>query len=175
MKDCAKLVKALREHAEWMGPNNYELPIAMYDDLLKAADVIEELSMKLHGDEAAIAGMKREIERAVVNATDVAALAQNRFDRLLAENDDLRKRLAETGKTLSWISTKDWLPECEPGAEVGNITFRLKSGTIYTGCFGRGGLQRDKYFRNWTGSGEGWDAEYVTHWVKLPDAEVKGQ
>ena len=72
---------------------------------------------------------------------------------------------------LDWISTKDWLPECEPGAEVGNITFRLKSGTIYTGCFGRGGLQRDKYFRNWTDSGEGWDAQYVTHWVRLPDPE----
>lgn len=28
----------------------------------EAADAIEELSMKLHGDEAAIAGMKREIE-----------------------------------------------------------------------------------------------------------------
>ncbi len=32
----------------------------------EAADAIEELSMKLHGDEAAIAGMKREIERMVV-------------------------------------------------------------------------------------------------------------
>ena len=32
----------------------------------KAADAIEELSMKLHGDEAAIAGMQREIERMVV-------------------------------------------------------------------------------------------------------------
>ena len=31
-----------------------------------AADAIERLSMKLHGDEAAIAGMKPEIERMVV-------------------------------------------------------------------------------------------------------------
>lgn len=53
----------------------------MYDELVKdlrenhdkyfardmeAADAIEELVMKLHGDEAAIAGMKREIERMVV-------------------------------------------------------------------------------------------------------------
>lgn len=36
------------------------------EDLMQAADAIEELSMKLHGDEAAIAGMKREIERMVV-------------------------------------------------------------------------------------------------------------
>ena len=34
--------------------------------MVYAADAIEELSMKLHGDEAAIAGMKREIERMVV-------------------------------------------------------------------------------------------------------------
>jgi len=33
----------------------------------RAADAIEGLSMKLHGDEAAIAGMKREIERMVVS------------------------------------------------------------------------------------------------------------
>lgn len=34
--------------------------------IIEAADAIEELSMKLHGDEAAISGMKREIERMVV-------------------------------------------------------------------------------------------------------------
>lgn len=34
--------------------------------VIPAADAIEKLSMKLHGDEAAIAGMKREIERMVV-------------------------------------------------------------------------------------------------------------
>ena len=32
----------------------------------RAADAIEELSMKLHGDEAAISGMQHEIERMVV-------------------------------------------------------------------------------------------------------------
>lgn len=34
--------------------------------LHRATRAIEDLSMKLHGDEAAIAGMKREIERMVV-------------------------------------------------------------------------------------------------------------
>ena len=33
--------------------------------VMEAADAIEELSMRLHSDEAAIAGMKREIERMV--------------------------------------------------------------------------------------------------------------
>ena len=36
--------------------------------LAKAADAIEELSMKLMGDEAAIRGMKREIEGMVINS-----------------------------------------------------------------------------------------------------------
>lgn len=38
----------------------------LLSELMQAADAIEELSMKLHGDEAAIAGMKREIEQMVV-------------------------------------------------------------------------------------------------------------
>ena len=36
-------------------------------EFAEAADAIEGLSMRLHGDEAAIAGMKREIERMVVS------------------------------------------------------------------------------------------------------------
>ncbi len=51
-----ELVKRLRE------PCQYENCVLCQ----QAADAIEELSMKLHGDEAAIAGMKREIERMVV-------------------------------------------------------------------------------------------------------------
>lgn len=39
-----KLIEELRETAEYIGPNNYELPIMLYDNLLKAADAIEGLS-----------------------------------------------------------------------------------------------------------------------------------
>ena len=38
-----ELVKSLREYAEYIGPNNYELPIMLYDHLLQAADAIETL------------------------------------------------------------------------------------------------------------------------------------
>ena len=57
-----KLVKRLRvlPHLLFVQLHGHE------DVVYKAADAIEELSMKLHGDEAAIAGMKREIERMVV-------------------------------------------------------------------------------------------------------------
>lgn len=57
-----ELIKRLRElpHLLFVQLHGHE------DIVYKAADAIEELSMKLHGDEAAIVGMKREIERMVV-------------------------------------------------------------------------------------------------------------
>ena len=54
------LIAHLRE-CEKLDPSN--------NTYKEAADAIEELSMKLHGDEAAILGMKREIERMVVKGT----------------------------------------------------------------------------------------------------------
>jgi hypothetical protein len=48
-----------------------------------------------------------------------------------------------------WISTKDRLPECENGAETEALLFRLKTGTVIAGYFGRGGVWRDKYFRHY--------------------------
>lgn len=70
-----ELVKALRvcadgEHCikcpKWELKLNAGRNACEYAICTEAADAIEELSMKLHGDEAAIAGMKREIERMVV-------------------------------------------------------------------------------------------------------------
>ena len=40
MKD-QELVNALREHAEWARANEWETPITLGDDLVKAADRIE--------------------------------------------------------------------------------------------------------------------------------------
>jgi hypothetical protein len=60
LKDAAKMSEALTV----LLPNSDgNITAKLYND---AADAIEELSMKLHGDEAAISGMKREIERMVV-------------------------------------------------------------------------------------------------------------
>ena len=42
MRDT-NLVNALREHADWARANVYEAPIALYDDLTKAADTLEKL------------------------------------------------------------------------------------------------------------------------------------
>lgn len=58
------LVKRLRADSDYMDNNGIML-YAAAPFYRECADAIEELSMKLHGDEAAIAGMKREIERMV--------------------------------------------------------------------------------------------------------------
>lgn len=43
MRDYEKLIFDLREMAEWIGPDNYELPITIYDRIVEAADAVEEL------------------------------------------------------------------------------------------------------------------------------------
>jgi hypothetical protein len=67
-----------------------------------------------------------------------------------------------------WISVEERLPECEPGAETEALLFRLSTGTVIAGYFGRGGIWRDKYFRHYWDDKEGWDAADVTHWMPLP-------
>lgn len=60
------LVEALRGLDEEQDDPVNDWELAVKYAMREAADAIEELSMKLHGDEAAIAGMKREIARMVV-------------------------------------------------------------------------------------------------------------
>lgn len=69
-----------------------------------------------------------------------------------------------------WIPVTERLPECDLGAEVGNIEW-ISCGMVYAGCFGRGGEYRDAYFRTWTDAGEGMDANDADYWraVTLPE------
>lgn len=69
-----------------------------------------------------------------------------------------------------WIPVKERLPECDLGAEVGNIEW-ISCGMVHAGCFGRGGKYRDAYFRTWTDAGEGMDAKDADYWraVTLPE------
>lgn len=48
-RDYKELVSDLREMSEWVGPDNFELPITLYDKLVEAADAIEELLGKPNG------------------------------------------------------------------------------------------------------------------------------
>ena len=75
-----------------------------------------------------------------------------------------------------WIPVTERLPECDLGAEVGNIEW-ISCGMVHAGCFGRGGKYRDAYFRTWTDAGEGMDAKGADYWraVTLPEPPKDGE
>ena len=83
-------------------------------------------------------------------------------------SNDAAKSIAE--KVPKWIPVTERLPECDLGAEVGNIEW-ISNGMVHAGCFGRGGKYRDAYFRTWTDAGEGMDAKDADYWraVTLPE------
>ena len=85
--------------------------------------------------------------------------AADAIEEMLAERDEHR-----------WIPVTERLPECDLGAEVGNIEW-ISNGMVHAGCFGRGGKYRDAYFRTWTDAGEGMDAKDADYWraVTLPE------
>lgn len=78
-------------------------------------------------------------------------------------------RAAKLAWERRWIPVAERLPECDLGAEVGNIEW-ISCGMVHAGCFGRGGKYRDAYFRTWTDAGEGKDAKDADYWraVTLP-------
>lgn len=69
-----------------------------------------------------------------------------------------------------WIPVTERLPECEVGAEIGNVEWIIHD-MVFAGCFGRGGKYRDAYFRTWTDTTEGIDAKDADCWrvVTLPE------
>ena len=52
-----KIVRALREHAEWAQANEWEAPITLSDDLAAAADLLEKLTERCarYAEEIAVA------------------------------------------------------------------------------------------------------------------------
>ena len=82
----------------------------------------------------------------------------------------VRAQKAVLDKFPRWIPVTERLPECDLGAEVGNIEW-ISCGMVHSGCFGRGGKYRDAYFRTWTDAGEGMDAKDADYWraVTLPE------
>ena len=75
-----------------------------------------------------------------------------------------------------WIPVTERLPECEVGAEIGNVEWIIHD-MVFAGCFGRGGKYRDAYFRTWTDTTEGIDAKDADCWrvVTLPEPPKEGQ
>ena len=77
--------------------------------------------------------------------------------------------LLDNGVTVQeWVSTKDRLPEISEGwAETPEpVLYMMKNTkTIYAGYYGEGGVWRDKYFRQYSDSRNGVDADDVTCWM----------
>ena len=79
----------------------------------------------------------------------------------------------ESGVTVQeWISVKDRLPKIQDGyAENPEpVLYMMKNDkTIYAGYYGEGGIWRDKYFRQYSDSHEGVDANDVLCWMYQHD------
>lgn len=106
---------------------------------IEAADAIEKLSMKLHGDEAAIAGMKREIERMVVSSNKPR-----------------------------WIPVTERLPEERINPNTRDFEYVLCVtiwGDVRPFKYGTPIGQKEAHFWN----GAGYVDAYVTHWMPLPE------
>lgn len=110
------------------------------------------------------------LQALMTEAADAIEELQNK----LSLSDETGKALLHTAHKLldevpRWVPATERLPECEWGAEVGNIEW-ISHGIVSAGCFGRGGKWRDAYFRTWTDATEGMDAKDAECWriVQLP-------
>lgn len=131
----------------------------MYDELVKNLRKVES------GEYCAVASTEDfPVMQFVKDAADVI------------EDLDNRLNLHRQGKIGHWIPVTERLPECDLGAEVGNIEWII-CGMVHAGCFGRGGRYRDAYFRTWTDAKEGIDAKEADYWraVTFPQPPKDGE
>lgn len=128
----------------------------MYEELIKSLRLCREI---LHEDDICIEFVDGSCE-----AFPICAY------QLMEKAADAIEALSKKEKTTQWIPVTERLPECDLGAEVGNIEW-ISCGMVHSGCFGRGGKYRDAYFRTWTDAGEGMDAKDADYWraVTLPE------
>ena len=81
---------------------------------------------------------------------------------------DVVEQEQESKPLNGWISVQDRLPEIPEGlAESPEpVLYMMKNTkTIYAGYYGEGGVWRDKYFRQYSDSRNGVDADDVTCWM----------
>lgn len=124
-------------------------------DVLHVHDVVKEISDN----------MEKQTEEVVLNHfdCDFSDFREYMHDKIKWER---KQELAMP----RWIPVTERLPECEVGAEIGNVEWIIHD-MVFAGCFGRGGKYRDAYFRTWTDTTEGIDAKDADCWrvVTLPE------
>lgn len=142
MKD-QELVNALREHAEWARANEWETPITLGDDLVEAADRLENQS-------AHIAALQQEIEK------------------LRGQNRQLREAAALVAKEsaelleLRWTPVEERLPEDRSDVLV--VAYWHERWGVYMGWCAPERAQWSVHI----GIGDRNDVA-VTHWMPLPE------
>lgn len=101
---------------------------------------------------------------------DEAADAIDELQKLTDAQLDIIKQYQGYLTKPHWIPVEERLPDCFDGEEIGNVEW-ISHGTVYAGCFGRGGKWRDAYFRTWNDDTEGIDAKDAEFWriVTLPE------
>lgn len=141
MKD-QKLVKALREHAEWARANEWETPITLGDDLAEAADRIANQS------------------------TNIAALQQE-IEKLRGQNKQLREAAALVAKESAELLERRWIPVEERLPELwrNDETAELVNYMIYSPDFGVDIGNYHAKAKKWLCMGL---LCAVTHWMPLP-------
>lgn len=125
--------------------------------------------VRYHIQKANFMGLK-EAESTLLLGESADAIEE--LSKLVDESipkDDAEIIIAEVAKPR-WIPVTERLPECDLGAEVGNIEW-ISCGMVFAGCFGRGGKYRDAYFRTWTDGGEGMDAKDADYWRAVTPPE----
>lgn len=142
MKD-QELINALREHAEWARANEWETPITLGDDLVEAADRLENQS-------AHIAALQQEIEK------------------LRGQNRQLREAAALVAKEsaelleLRWTPVEERLPEDRSDVLV--VAYWHERWGVYMGWCAPERAQWSVHI----GIGDRNDVA-VTHWMPLPE------
>ena len=85
---------------------------------------------------------------------------------------DVVEQEQESKPLNGWISVQDRLPEIPEGCAESPepVLYMMKNTkTIYAGYYGEGGVWRDKYFRQYSDSHNGVDADDVTCWMYQHD------
>lgn len=137
------IVNALREHAEWAQANEWETPITLGDDLVEAADRLENQS-------AHIAALQQEIEK------------------LRGQNRQLREAAALVAKEsaelleLRWTPVEERLPEDRSDVLV--VAYWHERWGVYMGWYAPERAQWSVHI----GIGDRNDVA-VTHWMPLPE------
>ncbi len=159
-----ELIKRLREKA---GAFDYDGRPGIACDYEQAADAVEDLSKQIL-EMGQVGKFLLDVHKINSKMVDPESIPTD--SEWWSHYKALRRILLELLYLPRWIPVTERLPECDLGAEVGNIEW-ISCGMVHAGCFGCGGKYRDAYFRAWTDGGEGMDAKDADYWraVTLPE------